>query len=76
MWMILGRVVLNLMLGQRDTLFHRLFAKVTDPVYTIVRKVLPFVKESCVPPTAIFIIIILRLALIIIFQPATSRGIQ
>jgi uncharacterized protein YggT (Ycf19 family) len=73
MWMILGRILLVLMLGNRDTLFHRLFAKVTDPIYAVVRKIMPFVKESCVPATAVFLIIVLRLALIIIFQPATSR---
>jgi uncharacterized protein YggT (Ycf19 family) len=73
MWMILGRVVLTLMLGNRDTFINRLFSKITDPVYTLVRKALPFVKESCVPATAIFAIIILRLALIIIFQPSAAR---
>lgn len=73
MWMILGRVLMILMLGNRDTLFHRLFAKVTDPIYTLVRKTLPFVRESCVPATAFFAILFLRFALILIFHPATSR---
>jgi uncharacterized protein YggT (Ycf19 family) len=69
MWMILGRILLTLMIGNRDMVFSRMFQKVTEPVYLVVRKVLPFVKESCVPFVSVLVIVILRLVLIILFTP-------
>ena len=69
MWMILGRILLTLMIGNRDMIFARLFQKVTEPVYLVVRKALPFMKESCVPAVSVVVILILRLALIILFTP-------
>lgn len=69
MWMILGRILLTLMVGNRDMLFTRLFQKVTEPAYQVVRKVLPFVKEICVPAVSVLMIIILRFALILLFTP-------
>jgi uncharacterized protein YggT (Ycf19 family) len=73
MWMILGRIMLTLMFGNRDNVIHRLFAKITDPVYAVVRKLLPFVKESCIPAASILIIIIIRLLMIIILSPAAHK---
>jgi len=69
MWMILGRILLTLMIGNRDMIFTRLFQKVTEPVYLVVRKALPFVKESCVPFVSVLLIVVLRLVLIIFFTP-------
>ena len=69
MWMILGRILLTLMIGNRDMIFTRLFQKVTEPVYLVVRKTLPFVKESCVPAVSVVVIILLRLVLIMLFTP-------
>lgn len=69
MWMILGRILLTLMIGNRDMIFTRLFQKVTEPVYQVVRKALPFVKESCVPAVSVLVIILLRLVLIMLFTP-------
>ena len=69
MWMILGRILLTLMIGNRDMIFTRLFQKITEPVYQVVRKVLPFVKESCVPAVSVLAIIALRFVLIILFTP-------
>ncbi len=68
MWMVLGRILLTLMIGNRDMIFTRLFQKITEPVYQVVRKV-PFVKESCVPAVSVLAIIVLRLVLIIFFTP-------
>lgn len=69
MWMILGRILLTLMIGNRDMIFARLFQKVTEPVYLVVRKALPFMKESCVPAVSVVVIILLRLVLIMLFTP-------
>jgi uncharacterized membrane protein len=73
MWMIVGRGVLALISGGRTTFLSGLFAKITDPVYRITKKVLPFAKESWIPFLAIVLIIILRLLLIILFSPAGAR---
>jgi YggT family protein len=72
MWMILGRVILTLMLGGRQNVVTGIFAKITDPVYRITRKILPFAKESCVPAYSVFIILIIRFLMIIIFKPGAA----
>jgi uncharacterized protein YggT (Ycf19 family) len=72
MWMILGRLILTLMIGDRDSVVMSLFRKVTDPVYKLTRKIVPFAKESWIPALSILFMIILRLALVIIFEPATK----
>lgn len=69
MWMILGRVLLSLILGNRQNIMLSAFVKITEPVYRITRKILPFTKESCVPAVSILLLIIVRFALIIIFPP-------
>lgn len=73
MWMILGRIILTLMIGNRDNVMMRAFIKITEPVYRISRKIVPFAKESCIPAFSIVLIIALRLALILIFSPGTQR---
>jgi uncharacterized protein YggT (Ycf19 family) len=73
MWMILGRIILTLMIGNRDNVMMRAFIKITEPVYRITRRLAPFAKESCIPAISVFLIIIVRLAVVIIFQPGTSR---
>jgi uncharacterized protein YggT (Ycf19 family) len=73
MWMILGRSILVLMIGNRDNVMMRAFIKITEPVYRITRKILPFTKESCIPAVSIALIIVLRLALILILSPAKHR---
>jgi hypothetical protein len=72
MWMILGRLIFTLMIGDRDSVVMSLFRKVTDPVYKLTRKIVPFAKESWIPALSILFMIILRLALVIIFEPATK----
>lgn len=82
MWMVAGRVLVTLLTGGKQTFINGLFQKITDPVYAVVRTVLPFTKVpdekqgtlwwligGCIPFFSIGIIIILRLALIILFTP-------
>lgn len=72
MWMILGRVFLTLIIGSRNNIMQAAFVKITEPVYRITRKIVPFAKEGCIPFYSIGLIIVIRLILIIIFSP----GIQ
>lgn len=83
MWMVAGRVLVMLLTGGRHTFINGMFEKITDPLYNVVRTVLPFAKVpdekqgtmwwrvgGCIPFFSVFIIIVLRLALIILFAPA------
>lgn len=74
MWMILGRVILRLISGNRTTFLSGLFEKVTDPVYRATKTIMPFAKEGWVPFLSIVLIVILRLLLVIIFSPAGAQG--
>jgi uncharacterized protein YggT (Ycf19 family) len=73
MWIILGRIVLSLLLGNRDNFMLRAFAKITDPAYRITQKILPFAKGGWVPFFTIILIVLLRIAMVIIFEPAKGR---
>jgi len=82
MWMILGRVVVTLLTAGKQNFIIGLFRKITDPVYNMVRAIVPFAEVppekkgtqwgaigGCIPFFSIFFIIVLRLALIIFFAP-------
>lgn len=69
MWMIMGRIILTLMLGNRQNIMMNAFAKITEPVYRITRKIMPFAKESCIPGLSIVLLIIIRLAIVLILKP-------
>ncbi len=73
MWMILGRMLIRLILGDRQNFLVSLFSKITEPVYRVTRKIMPFAKENSIPWFSILIIIIIRVTIIIIFKPATYR---
>jgi uncharacterized protein YggT (Ycf19 family) len=73
MWMVLGRVLLSLIIGGRQNFATGLFAKLTDPAYRITQRILPFAKGGWVPFFTIVLIIIVRLAIVIIFEPGTRR---
>ena len=83
MWMIVGRIVVTLITGNNQNLILGMFRKVTDPVYQVVRTILPFADVppekkgtmwaaigGCIPFFSFFLIIFIRLALIIFFTPA------
>ncbi len=69
LWMIMGRVALTIVLGNRQNVIVEIFRKATDPFYFVTRKLLPFVSDKWLPAAAIILIIILRIVLIAIFGP-------
>ena len=82
MWMIVGRIVVTLITAAKDNVISGLFRKVTDPVYAVVRAILPFADVppekkgtmwgaigGCIPFFSFFFIIMLRIALILFFTP-------
>jgi len=83
MWMILGRIIVTLITAAKQTMILGMFQKVTDPVYAVVRTILPFADVppekkgtmwdaigGCVPFFSFFFIVIIRISLIIFFTPA------
>lgn len=86
MWMLLGRVVVTLITAGKQNFIIGLFRKITDPVYTVVLALFPFLKVppekrggmyeaigGCVPFAAFFLIVLLRLALIIFAGPQMPK---
>jgi len=73
MWMVLGRILLTLIIGARQNIMTTAFAKVTDPLYRLTQRIFPFAKGGWVPALSILLIIIIRLAIVIIFKPASWR---
>jgi hypothetical protein len=73
MWMIVGRGMLTLIIGNRQNIMMLAFVKVTEPVYGLTRKALPFVKGRWVPVVSFFLLAAIRLAMIIILHPAAGR---
>jgi hypothetical protein len=82
MWMILGRVVVTLISAAKENVVAGMFRKVTEPVYAVVRTIVPFAvvppeKQGtmwgaiggCIPFFSFFFIVIIRIALIIFFGP-------
>ena len=82
MWMILGRVVVTLISAAKQNLILGLFQKVTDPVYNVVRAMVPFAEVppekqgtmwaaigGCIPFFSFFFIVFIRIALIFFFAP-------
>lgn len=70
MWMTLGRVLLSLMLGGRANFIIDAFVKITEPVFVLVRRLLPFLRPAWTPAAVIFLILALRLLLVVLFSPA------
>ncbi|TAN45735.1 MAG: hypothetical protein EPN22_01720 [Nitrospirae bacterium] len=73
MWSIVGRGMLRLITGNRQSIFMNAFMKLTEPVYNITRKLVPFAKGGWVPVLSFVLIAAVRLAIIIIFPPGANR---
>ena len=73
MWMIVGRAILTLMIGNRQNIMMLAFAKVTEPIYRVTRTILPFAKGRWVPVLSFFLLALIRLAMILILHPAAGR---
>jgi uncharacterized protein YggT (Ycf19 family) len=67
MWLIVGRIVLGLFTRGKPNFILNFFVKFTDPWYRIIRKIMPFAGEKCVPFLSILSIILIRMAIIILF---------
>lgn len=72
MWLIAGRLLLSFFIKGRDNFILAFFIKFTEPIYKITGKLLPFAKESCIPPLSIIIIVAIRILLIVFYK----AGIQ
>jgi hypothetical protein len=73
MWMIVGRGFLTLIIGNRQNFMLAAMIKVTEPIYSVTRTILPFAKGRWVPILSFFLLALIRLAMIIILRPATGR---
>jgi len=73
MWMIAGRAILSLVIGDRQNIMLLAFTKITEPVYNVTRKILPFASAKWVPLWSFFLLAAVRLAMIVILHPATGR---
>jgi uncharacterized protein YggT (Ycf19 family) len=73
MWMIVGRGCLRLIVGEQPNVVMIAFAKVTEPVYALARRVLPFVGERWVPAVSFFAIAAVRVAMILAFRPVAGQ---
>jgi uncharacterized protein YggT (Ycf19 family) len=73
MWMIVGRGLLRLIIGEQPNPVQLAFARVTEPLYALTRRVVPFVDERWVPAVSFFAIAALRVAMILALPPAAGR---
>lgn len=73
MWMIIGRGVLRLIIGRSPNLMALAFERVTDPVYRLTTRVLPFVAARWVPVAAFLLIAVTRTALVVALHPGAGR---
>lgn len=73
MWMIVGRGMLTLIIGNRQNIMMLAFVRVTEPIYGLTRRALPFVTGKWVPVVSFFLLAAVRLAMILILHPAAGR---
>ena len=69
LWMVLGRTLLGMLVGERPNIIMEIFKKATDPLFFITRKLVPFAGDKWLPLYAIILIIILRIILVVAFGP-------
>jgi uncharacterized protein YggT (Ycf19 family) len=64
-WLIVGRLVLDALVGHRRNLIADLFRRATDPIYALVRRALPGrVSDRWVPVLSILTLLLLRILLL------------
>ena len=73
MWLILGRAALGVLTGGRPTPLQALFDRFTAPLVVLARRALPFVGEKWAPMAAFLLLALLRVALIVLANPAAGR---
>ena len=72
-WMVLGRVVLSILIGERPNIIMEIFKKATDPLLFVTRKLLPFAGDKWIPLFALILIIIIRIVLVILLGPGWQQ---
>ena len=64
-WLIVGRYLLRLLVGQRENFVTELFRVATEPAFRAVRVIAPsFIGGAYIPLLTILALIVLRLALL------------
>ena len=71
LWLIVGRFVLDLLVGGRQNFFTDLFRRGTDPVYALVRRATPRrVADRYIPWLTVLTLVLLRLLLLPLLREA------
>ena len=73
MWMIVGRGFLTLIIGNRQNIMLLAFVKVTEPIYSVTRTILPFAKGRWVSVLSFLLLFVIRVAMTLYFRPAAGR---
>lgn len=73
MWMIVGRAFLALLVGTRENIVMLAFVKITEPVYRVTRRILPFAQGRWTPVFSFLLLAALRVAMMIFLRPAGGR---
>jgi len=73
MWMIVGQAFLKLIAGTRENIVLLAFLKITEPLYGVTRKILPFARGRWIPVLSFLLLAAVRLTLILLLRPATGR---
>jgi hypothetical protein len=64
-WLIIGRFVLDVLIGGRRNFFSDLFHRATDPVLSLTRRITPaFIADRYIPWLSLLLLIGLRLLLL------------
>jgi len=73
MWMILGRVLLAAVIRNKQNIMLSAFIRITEPVYRLIRSLIPFVNERWIPFLSILVILLIRFAIILFLTPDMQR---
>jgi uncharacterized protein YggT (Ycf19 family) len=64
-WLIIGRFVLQFLVGGRRNFFTELFRRGTDPLFRAVRWITPrFVGDGAIPWLTLLLLVVLRVLLL------------
>jgi YggT family protein len=73
MWLIVGRGILSFFLSNKKVSHNfiiNLFVGFTEPVFRLVKKILPFIGDDWLPLTSFVLIVILRMLLLPVMTAA------
>lgn len=70
MWLIIGRYILFFLTSGKRGFMMDFFVRFTDPLFKITRRILPFLWEGLIPFATIILIILIRVSVMIIFNPS------